>query len=650
MRRFLLSAFALVFATTVSAGAEPWKIRAVQLDLARQMETVAFLEDYIDGIAANGFNTLVLYLEGRVATKSFGFRKPGEQYTADEMRRIVAHAAERSVTVVPVVSLLGHADQFTSCPQLKGLVEKPSVFCLSRPETRRFLETYIAEMCELFPGPYFHTGFDEAWAMGTCEICAPRRAKTGMGPLFLEFVRWARDVCAAHGKRMWMWDDLWEFFPDQVAGCPKDVVMCHWYYDHVTRWGIRAHFADQRRTDWFARYRALGIEALVCCNVNLENVRDFTAYGRRYPNVVGGLVTQWEMAQRFHGIHYPIACGIGRFWTEGWDDPTFDILGAGARAAYPSLTDEERLAVATVLEEQTKGHFQGPSVRGDINLQGRIRGVGPKADALAVRILRRSALRPGAGEIAPRAMDERARLDDLVTYTELCGIRDLYRDTVPLLQSPLRTAADVAAAKRRLTEALPEIGRIEERRWTMAETWRKGMRPQQLGRDYNRKYVERLLQETPDGPAAADEWWLTADVNLPDWYGALGFRVHGRIDGKWTQIAVGTWKPKREDEDCFEAVTRFRSATAPDALRIESFGLGISGLNFISVENRDGRRIPDRIVAKSGLVRDEGNILSDDWYPAVFGKPDRFHDAFAPDGTKSHEGILELTLKKEEDR
>ena len=71
MRRFLLSAFALVFATTVSAGAEPWRIRAVQLDLARQMETVAFLEDYIDGIAANGFNTLVLYLEGRVATKSF---------------------------------------------------------------------------------------------------------------------------------------------------------------------------------------------------------------------------------------------------------------------------------------------------------------------------------------------------------------------------------------------------------------------------------------------------------------------------------------------------------------------------------------------------------------------------------------------------
>ena len=52
-----------------------YRIRAVQVDLARQMETVSFLKDYIDFIADHHYNALFLYLEWRIRTKTFDIGK-----------------------------------------------------------------------------------------------------------------------------------------------------------------------------------------------------------------------------------------------------------------------------------------------------------------------------------------------------------------------------------------------------------------------------------------------------------------------------------------------------------------------------------------------------------------------------------------------
>ena len=54
--------------TDAATEGKKFSERAVHLDLARQMETVDFVRDYIDLIADNGYNTLNLYLEGRLAT------------------------------------------------------------------------------------------------------------------------------------------------------------------------------------------------------------------------------------------------------------------------------------------------------------------------------------------------------------------------------------------------------------------------------------------------------------------------------------------------------------------------------------------------------------------------------------------------------
>lgn len=652
MRRLVLGLATCSLAVAATAS-EPWPIRAVQLDLGRQMETVEFLKDYAEKVSSVGFNTLVLYLEGRVKTPSAHFLDDKRCYTPAQMREVVEHASKFGVECVPVVSILGHAELFLRYKESREFAEGRarkgwvgSTFCLSSPKTRDFLERYIAEVAAIFPSKHFHMGFDEAWDMGTCELCAPVRKEKGMGPLFTEFVKFAHSLAEKNGKRMWMWDDLWEFFPEELANCPKDIVMCNWKYDAISPWGIRARFADSTRVDWMALYAKCGIECLASCNTIEKNIRTFTAYARKHPNCIGGFVTQWEMSAMHHGIRLPLVLGAGLYWTKAWDDPAADLLDMGVRAAFPSLSGDDVLAAETLVEEQGDGHIGRPSFRAGANFGGHPRARGPHADDLALSMLRKCPLRPGSGVVEPKALSERALLDDIVTYVEFCRFRDTLRSTAMMFHSPERTAEDVRSAKAAVSAAEPRFREACARRWAQRNAWRgDAMWPHEFpSADYGRKEIAELLA-TPEAPAADDEWWLVVDVNLPDEYGNLNLFVYGEFDGEWKRLATGDWKPGAGDRSCFQAVVPFRSKVAPTALRISSEkGVGICGVDYVSCVGRAGRLVPVAVRAASGHVRDATNILADNHYPAVFGHPDRTSTTFAKDGRPRFVGTLEVRL------
>lgn len=101
----------------------------------------------------------------------------GGYYTRDDVREIVAYAAQRHITVVPEIEMPGHSTaaikaypQF-ACGCLTCSNNPPSiditnsnpagVFCVARPETMAFLQDVLTEVMDLFPGPYIHIGGDE---------------------------------------------------------------------------------------------------------------------------------------------------------------------------------------------------------------------------------------------------------------------------------------------------------------------------------------------------------------------------------------------------------------------------------------------------------------------------------------------------------
>ena len=149
----------------------------------------------------------------------------GGFYTQEEVKEIVAYAAERHITVIPEIELPGHAQAAISAYPELGCTQKPvtvatkwgifeEVYC-PKPETFAFLETVLTEVMGLFPGPYIHIGGDEApkthWA--NCDQCQGLMHAEGLAneeALQSYFIRKIERFVNAQGKQIIGWDEILE--------------------------------------------------------------------------------------------------------------------------------------------------------------------------------------------------------------------------------------------------------------------------------------------------------------------------------------------------------------------------------------------------------------------------------------------------------
>lgn len=166
--------------------------RGVMLDSARHYQPPAYVRELIDWMALHKLNVLHWHLTDDqgwrleirkypLLTRVGAWRRPagagrpplyGGYYSQEDVRGIVAYAAERFVTIVPEIELPGHAQAaIASYPQLGTDGAAPPVssdwgvhdYLFNADEsTLRFIEDVLAEVIELFPGEYVHIGGDEA--------------------------------------------------------------------------------------------------------------------------------------------------------------------------------------------------------------------------------------------------------------------------------------------------------------------------------------------------------------------------------------------------------------------------------------------------------------------------------------------------------
>ncbi|MBR8537817.1 family 20 glycosylhydrolase [Carboxylicivirga sediminis] len=175
--------------------------RGMHLDVSRHFMPTAFIKKYIDYLAMHKLNVfhwhLVDGIGWRIEIKShpeltdigawrkvkpnlqpwqeFEVWRDGDEapkyggyYTQDEIREIVAYAAERFITVVPEIELPGHSEVVFQCyPHLcckdatGKFIKNSGVYCASNPAAYQLLEDVLDEVIELFPSNYIHIGGDE---------------------------------------------------------------------------------------------------------------------------------------------------------------------------------------------------------------------------------------------------------------------------------------------------------------------------------------------------------------------------------------------------------------------------------------------------------------------------------------------------------
>ncbi len=142
----------------------------------------------------------------------------GGYYTKDDVREIVAYAAERHINVVPEIEFPGHSNEVLyAYPELSctGQPYKHGDFCIGNPKTIAFMEDVLDEVVELFPSEYIHVGGDEAGkhSWKTCPKCRALMKKKGMesvDELQSYMIHKAEEHLIAKGRKLIGWDEILE--------------------------------------------------------------------------------------------------------------------------------------------------------------------------------------------------------------------------------------------------------------------------------------------------------------------------------------------------------------------------------------------------------------------------------------------------------
>ncbi|GAA2713968.1 MULTISPECIES: beta-N-acetylhexosaminidase [Streptomyces] len=270
--------------------------RGVLLDVARHFMPKDGVLRYIDLLAAHKLNVLHLHLTddqgwrlqidahprltevgawrartkvGHRASPLWDERPHGGHYTKDDVREIVAYAAERHVMVVPEIDLPGHSQAAIAAYPELGNTDVVDTAALGvwdtwginpnvlAPTDRvlAFYEDVLTEVLDLFPSPFVHIGGDECpkdqWRAS--PAAQARMAAEGLADeeeLQSWFIRHFDRWLAQRGRRLVGWDEIlegglaegavvssWRGYAGGVAAARAghDVVMCpeqHVYLDH----------------------------------------------------------------------------------------------------------------------------------------------------------------------------------------------------------------------------------------------------------------------------------------------------------------------------------------------------------------------------------------------------------------------------------
>lgn len=145
-------------------------------------------------------------------------------YTKEELKEVVEYAARRHIEVVPEVDMPGHFvaalvayPHYSCAPWADRQVwtragVSRDVLNVANPEAVEFAGDIIDELAEIFPYPYIHIGGDEcptdAWETNAdCRTLMEREGLDNARLLQSRFIRQMADRAAAHGKKLYMWNE-----------------------------------------------------------------------------------------------------------------------------------------------------------------------------------------------------------------------------------------------------------------------------------------------------------------------------------------------------------------------------------------------------------------------------------------------------------
>lgn len=238
----------------------PW--RGSMIDSARHLQPVDWILRHLDRMAALKLNRFHWHLaddEGwraeilrypeltdDAAWRGVGKHRYGGFYTQDDMRRVVAYARERFITVIPEIEMPGHCNAaLIAFPHLscdgEPLTQADEgwnaytrlagrrAFCAANEQVYTFIQHVLRELGDVFDPPYLHVGGDETprrhWEK--CPRCTSLLKEIGgssSADLRVHFLDRVAAFCRDElGRPTIAWTD------GVSAGLPRDQIVNAWF-------------------------------------------------------------------------------------------------------------------------------------------------------------------------------------------------------------------------------------------------------------------------------------------------------------------------------------------------------------------------------------------------------------------------------------
>jgi hexosaminidase len=220
--------------------------RGLLIDIGRHYEPPEVLKRNLDAMAAVKLNVLHWHLtedQGfRVESKKFpklhSLGSDGLYYSQDQVREIIAYAADRGIRVIPEFDIPGHSTSWLvgypelgSAPGPYKIERGAGIFepalDPTREQTYKFLDGFLGEMAALFPDAYMHIGGDEnegkQWDRNPkIQGFMKEKGIKDNHALQAYFNKHVLKILQKHGKKMIGWDEILH------ADLPKDAVIQSW--------------------------------------------------------------------------------------------------------------------------------------------------------------------------------------------------------------------------------------------------------------------------------------------------------------------------------------------------------------------------------------------------------------------------------------
>ena len=161
--------------------------------------------------------------------------KEGGFYTQEDIKEIVAYAANRQIEVIPEIAMPRHTNAalasypLLACPVIDKYISvipglggdhNGFVFCAGNDSVYAFVQNVIDEIIEMFPSKYIHLGGDQVrdtyW--GECPLCLERMKNEGIEDekgLYGYFMRRIDAYVKSKQRQVMGWEEMMDANPSE---------------------------------------------------------------------------------------------------------------------------------------------------------------------------------------------------------------------------------------------------------------------------------------------------------------------------------------------------------------------------------------------------------------------------------------------------